>query len=241
MRKFELCYLYDSETLLVPDLLQVGEPDFDFPEQNAARLKLVYPDFIPKSVLPRLIVRLHHQIEGELRWRSGVVFKSLDLGTRALVRADFLARSIEVIVSGPGRRDFLSVLRSEFRHIHSKFEKFYVSERIPLPEQDEITVSYDHLIRLEEAGETMVFPEGATTTYPIADLLGSVRVSKIWSEKEFLTLLKLAIAESDSESTAHEIANEIITLQPNFFGLGVNLNSLIKKVFRAKKKNKKNV
>ena len=230
MQKFELCHLLDPETLLVPDLLQVGEPDFNFPEHDVARLRLVYPDFIPLSVLPRLIVRMHDQIEGDLRWRSGVVFENHSLGTRAVVRADFQARIIDVVVSGPGRRDFLAVLRSEFRHIHSKFERFNVSERLPLPDNMDITVSYDHLIRLEESGESEVFPEEAEGKYSIGELLGSVRVANRWSEDEFIALMKLAISESDNERTAHEIANDILIMQPNFFGMGLNLNAIMEKI-----------
>lgn len=235
MQKFELCYLIDEKRVLVPDLLPVPEPDFDFAETDLAVLKYEYVKFVPRSVIPRLIVRLHDQIDRDLRWRTGLVLAEKELGVRAIVRADYEARAIEIIVSGKARRDYLAVLRSEFGHIHRRFEQLEFSERIPLPDRPDLGVSYSYLTRLESEGETKVFPENADRRYAIAELLGSVRVSHKWTEEEFLKLLQVAIADTDDKDTAIKVANGILMLQPNFMGMGINFNKLIERFFAGRK------
>ena len=74
MKRFELCFSVDAETILVPDLLTVGEPYFGFNYDDALRYQLVY-DFLPKSVIPRVIVNLNTDIDDKLRWRTGVVLE----------------------------------------------------------------------------------------------------------------------------------------------------------------------
>ncbi len=236
MQKFELCYLIDEREVLVPDLLPVAEPEFEFEHTNVAVLRYEYRKFVPRSVIPRMIVRLHDQIENSLCWRTGLVLAEQELGVRAVVRADYEARSIEITVSGQARRDYLAVIRSEIRHIHRRFENLVFTERIPLPDQPELGVSYDHLIRLESEGETQIFPEGATHRYLISELLGSVMVTRKWSEEEFLNLLRVAISDADDSTTAAQVANEVFMLQPNFMGMGVNLNELLERFFASRKK-----
>ena len=67
MMKFELCYEIDPNTVLVPDLLEVPEPAFDPGEGDVLLFRLVY-DFLPRSVMPRFIVRMHQHIHQDLRW-----------------------------------------------------------------------------------------------------------------------------------------------------------------------------
>jgi len=69
MKKFELCYEIDKETVLLPDLLEVQEPEFDFDYDAALKFVIDY-DFLPRSVMPRFIVQMHKDIASELRWRT---------------------------------------------------------------------------------------------------------------------------------------------------------------------------
>jgi small GTP-binding protein len=236
MRKFELCYPLSSDSILVPDLLPVGQPDFVFDRDALASIVYDYADFVPKSILPRLMVRMYDQIEGQLRWRTGVVLRDGPGGARALVRVDYQARRIAIMVQGPGRRDYLAVLRSEMRHFHRRFEKLGVTERIPLPDDETRGVSYEHLIRLEDRGDRSYLPEDARREYGIAELLGSVRIEAVRTESDFVRLLQLAIAEHDDESTATEVANDILILQPNLAGIGININNIIKWIFGERSK-----
>ena len=61
MKKFELCYQLGAEKILVPDLLPVLEADFKFDFSSSLRFVMEY-DFLPKSIMPRLLVNVHTDI-----------------------------------------------------------------------------------------------------------------------------------------------------------------------------------
>ncbi len=59
MQEFELCFvLPDARTYVVPQLLPVQEPNVIL-EKPMVRFVLDFPDFLPDSVFPRLMVKLH--------------------------------------------------------------------------------------------------------------------------------------------------------------------------------------
>jgi internalin A len=95
MKKFELCYEVNPGTVLIPSLLQIKEPIFKFDSNRSVRIYVEY-DFLPKSVMPRFIVKMHNDINGDLRWRTGVVLKNDMFGTVALVSMDEVERRISV-------------------------------------------------------------------------------------------------------------------------------------------------
>ncbi len=70
MKKFELCWDIGGGAVLIPQLLAVAEPKFSFDYAGSLRFSLQYEDFLPLSVLPRFMVKVHQQIKGELRWRT---------------------------------------------------------------------------------------------------------------------------------------------------------------------------
>jgi internalin A len=175
MKRFELCYeLEGAQTILVPDLLPVQEPAFDFDDTNALQFVLQY-DFLPRAIMPRFIVKRHREIQDDLRWRTGVVLEDLGFYARAVVRVDHEARRILIAVSGSHqKRDYLVTMLKTFREIHRSFEKLACDERVCLPDQPELTVSYQHLLRLEKMGQHVYIPEGASRAYQVKDLLGMV-------------------------------------------------------------------
>ena len=75
MMKFELCYEIDRDVVLIPDLLEFQEPEIDFDYENSLKFIIDY-DYLPKSVMPRFIVRMHNDIKAKnLQWRTGVVLE----------------------------------------------------------------------------------------------------------------------------------------------------------------------
>jgi GTPase SAR1 family protein len=233
MKKFELCYEIDEETVLIPDLLEVQEPEIDFDYDKSLRFLIEY-DFLPKSIMPRFIVKMHKDIKGELRWRTGVVLEDKSFHSTAVIKADERDKKIYIYVNGAQRRDYFSVIRYAFQSINKSFEKLEATEKVPMPDDPAVTVSYEHLIRLEGKDVKEYIPDGAEKEYKVRDLLGTVYVEKK-TETESLQLLRKLKEQSDTQETLLKKANDIIQLQPNFFGLGVNLNQLIKKVFAKRK------
>jgi small GTP-binding protein len=177
MKKFELCFSLDDCTVLIPDLLDVSEPRFDF-DYDASLKFLIQYDFLPRSVIARFIVRMHKDIKGKFRWRTGVVLKNEAFQATAVIKADEREKKIYIYVSGEQKQYYFAVIRHTFRDINGSYEKLGVSERVPVPGDLKVTVGYDHLIKVKKSGENYFFPEGAEKKYNIDDLLSGFEEDK---------------------------------------------------------------
>jgi len=233
MKKFELCYEIDSSRVLVPQLLDIQKPAVDFDYGASLRFFIEY-DFLPRSVMPRLIVNMHHDIKGDLRWRTGVVLEDQAFACTAVVEADERDKRVYVSVLGRRKRDYFAVIRYALYSINRSFEKIRAIERVPMPDQSSVTVSYEHLTKLEELGEKTYIPEGSTKRYNVKDLLGTIQVDSR-TEEEALGILTKLKSDSDTPDTLMKKANDIVLLQPNFFGLGVDVNKLLKRLFSKRR------
>ena len=156
MRKFEICYEMNNNRVLIPDLLQVEEVEFDFDYEDSLKFVLEY-DFLPKSVMPRFIVKMHDDIENRLRWRTGVVLKNETFDSRALIKSDEMDEKIFIYVSGKQKRDFFSVIRHAFQIINRSFEKLEVTEKVPLPDNPGVSLEYKELIGFELEKKEEIF------------------------------------------------------------------------------------
>ena len=173
MRKFELCFDFPGgKELLVAELLAPNEPELDFDDEEPLRFEYHY-EVLPEGVLPRFIVRNHHHLH-EVYWRTGVQLK-LD-GNRVVVRADLQQHKIFVSVldGSAGRRRALAAVRVEFQSIHRSLPGLDVEERVPLPNQPEVTVSYKYLQELEQRGKDLWLFEGAREECSVRELLAGV-------------------------------------------------------------------
>lgn len=233
MKKFELCYELDSSTVLVPQLLDIQKPQIKFDYDASLKFFIQY-DFLPKSVIPRFIVNMRKDIKGELRWRTGVVLEDPSFQCQALVEADERDKRIYVSVLGQQKRDYFAVIRYSLFSINSNFEKIQAIERVPMPDQPSISISYEHLIRLERLGEKTYIPDGSEKPYDVYKLLGTIQAQSN-TEEEVLHILSKFKTESDTQDSFTTKANEIILLQPNFFGIGIDLNKLLKRLFPKEK------
>ncbi|MGD2086001.1 MAG: COR domain-containing protein [Candidatus Aminicenantes bacterium] len=187
MQKFELCYSIDDEMVLIPDLLAVQEPLFDFDYVSALKFIIQY-DFLPRSVMPRFIVNMHKDVKNHLQWRTGVVLEDNDFESTAVVKADHEAKRIYIYVNGVQKRDYFAAILATLRRINRSFEKLKTTELIPMPDDPGITVSYKHLIRLEKEGIEFYLPGESEKKYRVKDLLGSIRGDI--EEDETLQMLK---------------------------------------------------
>ena len=178
MKKFELCYeLKGRESILVPDLLPVAEPAHDIDQVRAHKLRIRY-DFLPKTVMPRLIVRRHEEIEGELRWRNGVVFHNQRFGSRALIRADYENGAILGWITGGGVHQYLIVLLDALGEINHGFKETKIVEEVACVCKvciDQIEPEFHPLypnLRLYLKGIRTTNCYQSEEVVPIAELLG---------------------------------------------------------------------
>jgi small GTP-binding protein len=233
MKKFEICYGIDDETVLIPDLLAVQEPPIELDYSTALKFIIDY-EFLPRSVMPRFIVNMHKDIKGDLQWRTGVVLEDRDFLSTAVVKADHEAKRIYIYVEGGQKRDYFAVLLVTLRRINQSFEKLKTTELVPMPDDPQITASYKHLIRLENRGIDVYLPGESEKEYKVKDLLGTIAGGKP-NEEEILQILRKIKTDTDTMETLFKKANDTIMLQPNFMGVGINLNKLIQKLFHKKK------
>ena len=227
MKKFELCYEIDSSSVLIPQLLNVQKPSIDFDYNNSLKYFIEY-DFLPKSVMPRFIVNMRNDIEGELRWRTGVVLEDQVFKCRALIEADERDKRIYVNVSGELKRDYFAIIRYTLKAINLSFEKIRAIEKVPMSDKPTVTVSYDHLLRLENLGIKDYIPDGADRLYSVKELLGTIRIEN-GTEEEITKILK-KLLEANTRETLIKKVNDIVLLQPNFMGVGIDINQLLKKI-----------
>jgi len=173
MKKFELCYEIDKQTVLIPDLLGVQEPKFGFDYVNSLKFLIEY-DFLPKSVMPRFIVKKHKDIKDELRWRTGTVLEDKAFHSVAAIKADEEMKKIYIYVNGEQKRDYFSTIRKTFKDINDSFENLEAKELIPLPDNDEITIEYEELIGYESMGKDEYVVGKLRKAYSVKKLLDGI-------------------------------------------------------------------
>ena len=183
MKKFGLCYEIDHDMVLIPDLLDVQEPRFEFDSSQALQFLIEY-DFLPKSIMPSFIVKMHKHIKENLCWRTGVVLKDPDSLTTAVIKADKRDRKIYIAVHGEQKRDFFAVIRRTLKDINENFKYLIFDEKVPLPDNNQVTVTYQELIGLEKMGKTHI-PIGVLgKEYAVKQLLDGIELEEERMERE---------------------------------------------------------
>jgi hypothetical protein len=173
---------------------------------------------------------MNRDIKDNLRWRTGVVLENKNFNSTAVVRADNEAKRINIYVKGRQKRDYFAVILQRFREINNSVEKLKAIEKIPLPDEPEVTVGYEHLIKLELRGIETYMPDGSDNEYRVSELLGTVisgnglmeilkeiKQKTEVNEKEILKILQniqKIESETNVEDSKLEKLNRSITLNP---------------------------
>ncbi|MBW4473602.1 MAG: leucine-rich repeat domain-containing protein [Stenomitos rutilans HA7619-LM2] len=176
MRKFELCFDlegFHDQKFLLPDLLTKEEP-YTGDWRDALPFEYHYK-VLPTSIISRFIVRMNDKIHQHTYWRNGVVLAYE--GNVALIKADREDKKIFIRIIGTnhGHRRFLTVIRAQFAAIHQTIPGLDVDEKIPLPTHPGIEpIDYQHLLTLEELGETSFIPTGLKERISVQSLLDGI-------------------------------------------------------------------
>ena len=239
MCKFELCYELNGgrgNKVLVPDLLPVSPPPFEFDQQTAHKFRISY-DLLPRTVMPRLIVRRHEEIEGNLRWRHGVIFRNEKLGARALIRADYENRAIFGWVSGGGVHQYLITLLDAIDRINKGFEENKIVEEVACTCelcQGQIEPEFhpmNKVLRFYLSGYRDWPCQRSEVMVPIAQLLGHTLTGETG---DFDGLLR-KVDENKDDLKAMEPSRlkKTITAMANAAGIsGISLKWLIEAIMR---------
>ena len=155
------------------------------------------------------------------------------------------------------KRDYFAVILQRFREINKSFENLNATEKIPLPDEPEVTVSYEHLIKLELRGIETYMPDGSNNIYEVSKLLGTIisendlmeTLKEIlqkteMNEKEIQKMLQIIPkmeTEFNVEESSLEKINRIIKLNPEFMGIGLDINEILKLHFEKKRRTDSNI
>jgi small GTP-binding protein len=229
MKKFELCYELPDEEVLIPQLLGVAEPFFPFDDTAALRFELRYEDFFPPSIMPRFIVKRHHEIKDKLRWRTGVVLANPMLEATAVVRADNEAKRIQIMVTGKERKVFLALIWLTFRELHAGFEGLKVSERLPLPDNLTVSVDYKSLLNNLEQGVKRFVPEGTNKAYSVKELLTGVHIESAGDQEKVLAMAKADSKDGGMRWLAKKL-NKYLEVEPELFGIKLKYQNIVEDV-----------
>jgi internalin A len=130
MMRFKLCYpIADTEAYIAPQLLSPTRPEYEWTGQGGLVVRYDY-DFMPKGILTRFIVAVHHLIaDQELVWKSGVILSRQ--GTRAEIIEDYPRRKITVRITGADTRGLLAIVDDQLERIHASFPRLKYERFLP--------------------------------------------------------------------------------------------------------------
>ncbi|WLE98808.1 MAG: COR domain-containing protein [Candidatus Electrothrix communis] len=216
MRTDELCFPLDEDHVLIPQLLDLVEPEFDFDYEESLRFVFDYDDFLPQSIMSRFIVKRHRDLKDGLCWRTGIVLENKAFQATAVVRADNAANRIDIFVMGAQRKVYLALIRLSFQEINETFEKLRVTERVSMPDNPACSAAYSTLITYIEKGIERYIPEGSDKVYRISELLKSIQPDDGDVEQVMPNLEDIKSRLAAANVFAEE-RNKLAALRPDFF------------------------
>ncbi|ASF48224.1 hypothetical protein CEK71_20365 [Methylovulum psychrotolerans] len=133
MQEFKLAYPLKRGTLIIPELLPSDQPsNIPFAKTGGLAFEFVFRGFLPRHVMPELIVSRHEEIVGENVWQCGVLLANKTYQAQALAKVDYHDRVLSITVQGADAKDYLSLLNAEVVRILKRLDLVY-HEMIALP------------------------------------------------------------------------------------------------------------
>ena len=133
MMKFELCYALEPDrSFIAPQLLSSQQPPYPWGPGGGLAVRYEY-EFMPKGILTRLIVAVHHLIadEGKLVWKTGAILARI--GTQAEIIEEYSQRRIRVRVNGPDPHGLLAIVDNQLERLHQSFPHLKYERYLPCP------------------------------------------------------------------------------------------------------------
>ncbi|MEN8905507.1 MAG: COR domain-containing protein, partial [Clostridiales bacterium] len=172
MEDFELCYFVDKETILIPSSLNDSETEHEINKNDTLEYRYVY-NFMSKSIIHRLIVRMKSYVDKKNVWSTGVVLKDRSNDVKALVKLDEEERTIYINIKGDFGRDLLANIRKEINEINDSLKD--VSEGVEeFVIKDGSKISYKSILIHYQKGKYTILAENGNE-YIVTELLGDIQ------------------------------------------------------------------
>ena len=189
MMLFQLCYRLAEGHYLAPQLLGSSPPAYPWAPVDNLVVYYRY-EFMPKGILPRLVVAMHPLIERDAWvWRDGVVLARGQ--ARGEVTEDYTGREIAVRVTGADKVKLLEVIDYELEKIHRDYPRIKVGKHIPCrcarcaaAGDKAHFYDYEALLRFARDGQSIQCPLSYAMV-PVGDLLSEVFPQALRAEDAF--------------------------------------------------------
>ena len=175
LQQFKLCFCTaDHSHFIIPDLLDTKEPlEVTEPIRTSDdKIQFVYDyEYLPKSVMPNIMVETHHLIKE--MWRTGCVLHNNS--SKALITNYQNRITITVTGEHKKKREFMAVIRHILESIHQKLSNKPIA-LIPLPSVNAFA-EYEVLLARERKGKPdYIFDEDKQTEkqFKISELLEGI-------------------------------------------------------------------
>jgi Leucine-rich repeat (LRR) protein len=133
MMRFKLCYEIPTRPghYIAPHLLSIAQPTYDWDDTHNLLLRYEY-DFMPKGILTRFIVELHHLIEDQIQvWKNGVILNNNRARAEIIEHYRDRKGEIKIRVSGSDKKALLTIVNHELQKIHDSYERLQYDKFIP--------------------------------------------------------------------------------------------------------------
>ncbi len=201
MIAFRLAYRLSRSELVIPALLAPEQPRHDFDDNGAIAFRFDFGGFLPRHVLPALIVEYFRDIArqdgSEVVWQNGVLLRPRRYRAEALVRADYHTRMLNLQLKGADATLYLGVLRHSIQSTLENMPDLTVREEVALrPEmlvdataptrpEREVWMTYD-IIQTARENRLNLIP-GPGSMYDMSRIVATMPVSPDVSEEVFLS------------------------------------------------------
>lgn len=137
MIAFQVAYRLGVDRLVIPALLVPEQPKHDFDLRDALAFQFDFKGFLPRHVLPALVVEHNLDItknsQGEeVVWQNGVLLRPRRLGAEALVKADYHARTMDIFVRGADANEYLGIIRDGIQRTLATMPELPFEEKVQL-------------------------------------------------------------------------------------------------------------
>jgi hypothetical protein len=137
MIAFRVAYRLPSGELVIPMLLSGEQPVHDFRPDGAISFQFDFKGFLPRHVLPALIVEQFRDIAkvngGEIVWQNGVLLRpERRYDAEAFVRADYHTRTLDILAKGTDANLYLGMLRDCILRNLETMPQLPFEEKVPV-------------------------------------------------------------------------------------------------------------